>query len=166
MFYYLGVAKHEPTYDPELQHVSLQMWSRSKRIEHNWVTRFLSNELRGDLTMEHLELAKEVLRKKCIIGLLDEKSETWSRLEQFFGWKFYTGKDRECYDRMLNWGWKNKNLHTTIAEGSIVWDLLHKQNELDMMLYEYAQLLFEEQRVLFGEGGILVKNSNLRTSGY
>ena len=67
---------------------------------------------------------------------------------------------------MLNWGWKNKNLHTTIAEGSIVWDLLHKQNELDMMLYEYAQLLFEEQRVLFGEGGILVKNSNLRTSGY
>mmetsp|Transcript_28187 Transcript_28187/g.60501 ORF Transcript_28187/g.60501 Transcript_28187/m.60501 type:complete len:219 (-) Transcript_28187:1115-1771(-) len=157
MFYYLPKAKHEPTYDPDLDHISIEMWSRSKRVEHNWMTRFLSNEIDGNLTLEHLDISKEVLRKKCIVGLFDEKTESWLRLERFFQWKFYTQRNRDCLDRLLNWGWSNKNLHPSVEEGSVAWNLLYKQNELDMMLYEYAQLLFEEQRALFGEGGSLVK---------
>ncbi|KAL7529046.1 hypothetical protein ACHAXR_002765 [Thalassiosira sp. AJA248-18] len=156
MFHYLPKAKHEPTYDPDLSHISIEMWSRSKRVEHNWMTRFLSNELEADLTLEHLEISKEVLRKKCIIGLFDEKSESWLRLERFFRWKFPPKDNRECLDRLLNWGWSNKNLHPTVEEGSDAWELLYKQNEFDMMLYQHAQLLFEQQRTLFGEGGILV----------
>ena len=156
MFHYLPKASHEPTYDPDLGHISIEMWSRSKRVEHNWLTRFLSNEIEGNLTLDHLAISKEVLRKKCIVGLFDEKSESWLRLERFFGWKFPTQKSRECLDRLLNWGWSNKNLHPAIEEGSVAWDLLYKHNELDIKLYEYAHLLFEEQSVLFGEGGSLV----------
>lgn len=120
------------------------------------MTRFLSNELEGDLTLEHLDISKEVLRKKCIVGLFDEKSESFLRLERFFGWKFPAQKNRECLDRLLNWGWSNKNSHPLIEEESMAWELLYKHNELDMQLYQYAQLLFEEQRDLFGEGGSLV----------
>ena len=151
MFHYLATAKHEPTYDPDLAHISIEMYSRSKRVEHNWLTRFLSNKLEGDLTLEQLDLSKQIIRKKCIIGLLDEKSESLLRLERFFGWKFPTPQSRECLDRFLSFGWSNKNLHPLVEEGTIAWDLLYKQNELDMMLYQYAQLVFEEQRSLFDQ---------------
>ena len=153
MFYYLPRAIHEPTFDPDLKHISIEMWSRSKRVEHNWLTRFLSNELEGNLTLHHLDIAKNILRKKCIVGLFDEKTESLLRLKRFFGWKL---RDRECLDRLLNWGWSNKNAHLALEEGSIAWDLLARHNRFDMQLYLYSQLLFEEQTALFGEGGSLV----------
>lgn len=157
MFHYLATATHEPTYDPDLAHVSIEMWSRSKRVEHNWMTRFLSGEIRGDLSEKHLEMSKEILRRKCIVGLFDEKAESWNRLIRFFGWKFPNDQSRECLDRHLNWGWSNKNKHPTIEEGSEAWMNLWKHNELDVQLYEYARALFEDQGALFGEGGRLVK---------
>jgi hypothetical protein len=150
LFHYLGIAKHEPTYDPQLQYISIEMWARSKRIEHNWMTRFLSNDLDGDLTPTHLEIAKKVLRRKCLVGLLDEKAESWLRFEKYFGWKFYNEEMRECQDKLLNWGWSNKHQHDRVQEGSVAWELLYKQNRLDMDLYNYAkQVIFEEQKSLF-----------------
>ena len=152
LFHYLAIAYWEPTYDPDLAFISIEMYARSKRIEHNWMVRFLTNELERDLTPRHLDLAKEVLRKKCIVGLLEEKGDSWLRLERFFGWRFPSQESRECQIRLLHWGWPNKHSHPTVEEGSTAWALLYKQNELDMMLYEYAKILFEEQRTLFGEG--------------
>ncbi|KAL7536113.1 hypothetical protein ACHAWF_005374 [Thalassiosira exigua] len=157
MFYYLATAEHEPTYDPDLAHISIEMWSRSKRVEHNWMTRFLSDEPEGDLTPRHLALSKEVLRKKCLIGLFDEKSESWARLDRFFGWRYPTQKSRECRDRLIDWGWSNKRGHPEVEEGSAAWDFLYRQNRLDMTLYRYARRLFEEQADLFGEGGRLAR---------
>ena len=48
------------------------------------MTRFLSNALSGELTPEHEAIAKEVLRTKCLIGLLRDKTETLRRLDVFF----------------------------------------------------------------------------------
>ena len=83
LFHYLGVAKHEPTYDPQLKYISIEMWARSNRVEFNWMTRFLSNELDGDLTQLHLEIAKKILKEKCLVGLLED-SETCNRLHISF----------------------------------------------------------------------------------
>jgi len=156
LFYYLAIAHWEPTYDPDLAYISIEMYARSKRIEHNWMVRFLTNELERDLTPRHLDLAKEVLRQKCIIGLVDEKNESWLRLMRLFGWEAHSDDGNECLDRHLNFVWSNKHNHPVIEEGTLAWQLLYKQNELDMMLYEYAHLLFQEQAALFGEGGSLV----------
>ena len=151
LFYYLGSsdARHEPTYDPRLKFISIEMWARSKAIPHNWITRFLSNELVGDLTPRHLERAKAVLRQKCLVGLLDEKTESWSRFQTFFGWHLYTEEMRECQDELLNWHWSGKHMHPLIEDGSAAWELLYKQNMFDMELYNYARQLFVEQRLLF-----------------
>lgn len=149
LFYYLGVASHEPTYDPQLRYISIEMWAKSKRVEHNWMTRFLSNELKGDLTPKHLEIAKAVLRQKCLVGLLEEKTESWLRFQKFFGWQFYTEEMSECKDKLLNWKWSSKNQHELVHEDSSAWELLYKQNMLDMELYNYARQLFEEQRSIF-----------------
>ena len=149
LFYYLGIATHEPTYDPQLRYISIEMWAKSKRVEHNWMTRFLSNELKGDLTPKHLEIAKAVLRQKCLVGLMEEKSESWLRFQKFFGWQFYTDEMRECQDELLNWKWSSKHQHELVHENSQAWELLYKQNMLDMELYNYARQLFVEQRSIF-----------------
>uniref|UniRef100_A0A7S4MGW3 Sulfotransferase domain-containing protein n=1 Tax=Odontella aurita TaxID=265563 RepID=A0A7S4MGW3_9STRA len=156
LFHYLGVADWEPTYDPDLAYISIEMYARSKRIEHNWMVRFLSNELERDLTTKHLAVAKEVLRQKCLVGLLTDKGETFMRLERYFGWAARRESDpssKECQERLLHWGWSNKHAHPIVEVGSPAWQLLLKKNSLDMQLYEFAKELFAEQGALFREGG-------------
>ena len=49
--------------------------------------RLLSNAIDHDeesTTEEHLDIAKEVLREKCIIGLLIHKRKSITRLQQYF----------------------------------------------------------------------------------
>ena len=149
MFHYLAVAKWEPTYDPSLAYISIEMYARSKRLEHNWMVRFLSNELESDLTDDHLRLAKEVLSKKCVVGLLTRKEESFQRFEQYFGWAPKNKEQSDCRDRLMQWGWSNKHSHPEVEEGSVAWDLLYMKNSFDMKLYHYAMVLFNEQARLF-----------------
>jgi hypothetical protein len=115
------------------------------------MVRFLSNELVGDLTTRHLDIAKEVLRRKCLVGLLEGKSGSFLRFQKFFGWQFYNQEMRDCQDKILNWHWSNKHKHDLVEEGSPAWQLLYKQNILDMELYNYAKQLYLQQRSLFGK---------------
>lgn len=117
------------------------------------MTRFLSNSLSGELTPEHEAIAKEVLRTKCIVGLLHDKSETWRRLEMLFDLHTTEQPQRrdECEEKLLYWNWPGKNRHAPVVEGSEAWDNLHKQNTFDLRVYEYAERLFAAQRKLFEE---------------
>ena len=74
---------------------TVEMYARSSLVENNWMTRFLSNTLAGKLLPEHEAMAKEVLRTKCIIGLLSEKTESLRRLELFFNTKAERSKRRD-----------------------------------------------------------------------
>jgi len=49
MFRYLS-ATCEPTYDPQLQYICIEMHARSMRVGHNWMVRVLSNELEGEVS--------------------------------------------------------------------------------------------------------------------
>ena len=114
------------------------------------MTRFLSNTLSGELTPQHEAIAKEVLRTKCIIGLLRDKTETMRRLEVFFNLKATEKSKRreECQEKLLYWDWPRKNRHEPVIGGE-AWDILYKQNTFDLRLYEYAEQLFEAQGKLF-----------------
>ena len=156
MFHYLAVANWEPTYDPSLAYISIEMYARSKRAEHNWLVRFLSNELEGDLTDDHLAIAKEVLRQKCLVGFLHRKEESVQRFEKYFGWVPVSQIQIDCRNRLLQWGWSRKHSHPEVEVGSVVWDLLSKENYYDMELYHFAMTLFDEQARLFESEGNLV----------
>ncbi len=150
LFHYLAIASWEPTYDPSLATMSIEMWARSEdRIEYNWMTRFLSNNLTGNLTQHDLNIAKEILRKKCLIGFLEAKDESMMRFQKYFDWDMNDSQTRECAERFLDWGWSNKNSHPPIEFDSQAYHLLVKSNEYDLELYEYAELLFEAQAKLF-----------------
>jgi len=130
---------------------SVEQYAKSSLVENNWMTRFLSNTLSGELTPQHEAIAREVLRSKCIIGLIRDKTETMRRLELLFKIKAKKSKEsEECLEKLLYWSWPGKNKHTPVVDGE-AWDILHKQNTFDLRLYEYAQNLFEAQKKLFLE---------------
>ncbi|KAL7486239.1 hypothetical protein ACHAW6_011858 [Cyclotella cf. meneghiniana] len=129
---------------------TVEMYARSSLVENNWMTRFLSNTLAGQLRPEHEAIAKEVLRTKCIIGLLREKTESMRRLELFFHKKTErTQRREECTEKLLYWDWPGKNRHDQIEEGSEAWQRLYDQNTFDIRLYEYAEQLFVAQAKIF-----------------
>ena len=166
MFHYLQVASWEPTYDPLLSQISLLDYARSERVEHNWMTRVLSDTLDGPLTLNHLELAKAVIRQKTLVGLLEKKGETVERFKEAFGWqekypefeKIVTEEERklemtraeECADKLLHMDWPNKHRHPTVDDvQSQEYAQLYEVNRYDVELYKYAERIFDEQSVLF-----------------
>lgn len=115
------------------------------------MTRFLSNTLSGELTPEHEAIAKEVLRTKCLIGLLQDKTETMRRLDILFNIRAIekTQVREECQEKLLYWDWPGKNRHDPVEPGSEAWVALEKHNTFDLRLFEYAQQLFDAQGKLF-----------------
>jgi hypothetical protein len=150
MFHYLAIAHWDPAYDPSLAYISLDMYARSKRAEHNWMVRFLSNELEHDLNDTHLEMAKTILHDKCLVGLLSRIEESFQRFEKYFGWSGtpLSQEQVDCRNQLLHSHWPNRHTYPPVEEGSVVWDLLLKENTYDIMLYEYAVNLFDEQALL------------------
>lgn len=118
----------------------------------SWMTRFLSNTLSGELTPEHEAIAKEVLRAKCLVGMLCDKSETMRRLNIIFNTKSDVRdrrREEECQEKLLFWDWPGKNRHEPVVQGSEAWNILYKHNTFDLRLFDYAQQLFEAQAKLF-----------------
>lgn len=114
------------------------------------MTRFLSNERTKALTDYELDVAKEVLRRKTLVGLLSEKGESLSRFFRYFGWDHLVGDgQQDCLEKNLDWNWPLKHRHETYDEGTETYDLIAKQNFYDLQLYDYARELFREQGRLF-----------------
>jgi len=130
---------------------SIEEYVRSTLVENNWMTRFLVGKMGGELYVEDEALAKEILRKKCLVGLLGKRGESFRRFELYFGWDLEGrgGDGGDCVDRLLNWDWSGKNKHDTLEEGSETWDLLKDQNTFDLKLFQYAEKLFEHQGEMF-----------------
>ena len=149
MFYYLQVADWEPTYDPELKNWSIEEYATSPRIENNWLTRQLSNQLGGELQDEHLQIAMEVIRRKFMVGLMTEIERTMTRFEQMFRWTYHVNPPNQeaCREKLLTGGSNSnsKNKKAKPEPGSKEWELLEWQNLYDMQLYSYIEELFEQQ---------------------
>ena len=129
---------------------TVEQYAKSSLVENNWMTRFLSNTLSGQLTPEHEAIAKEVLRTKCLIGLLRDKTESMRRLGAFLNIKSDRSHIRiDCQEKLLYWDWPGKNRHEAVLEGSEAWKRLHDQNTFDIRLYQYAEQLFKAQGKLF-----------------
>lgn len=146
MYYYL---KKMDEHGDILNGKSLDIYSKSDMVENNWMTRFLSNKMEGELTEEDEAAAREFLRRKCLIGLLNYKAASFDRFQRYFGWRAIGQKSEHCVDQLVNWNWMSKNKHERVSEGSNIWDNLAANNEYDIRLYRYAEKLFHEQAVLF-----------------
>mmetsp|Transcript_7131 Transcript_7131/g.8861 ORF Transcript_7131/g.8861 Transcript_7131/m.8861 type:complete len:286 (-) Transcript_7131:57-914(-) len=115
----------------------------------NWMVRMLTGCMSGPLDVIHLDAAKEILRSKFLVGLIETKTESFRRFEEYFGWKFPSPVSQTCKNNMYYFEWHSKNPHPMPAEDDPVIQKIRNLNMWDLALYEYAKQLFEEQEALF-----------------
>lgn len=152
MFYYLQNAKWEPTFDPSLNRMTLLDYANSNKVEENWVTRFLVNKPTGRLLDEHVEEAKQIMRNKIIVGLLDKMHDSLIRFELYFDWwelnkeRGNAGRMAQCQENHAR-NAQNKVSHPIPERTDPAYQRLLQLNWADMKLFKYAEKLFEEQEV-------------------
>ena len=152
MFYYLQRAKWEPTYDHSLANLTLEQYAESGKAEENWVTRFLTHEYTGQLTERHVAMAKEIMRRKVVIGLIDKFGDSLKRFELYFDWwqtkiKSDPESKMKCQQaRAL--ASQNHVHHPDPLGSSAAFVKLANLNWADVQLYNYAIELFDEQQAL------------------
>ena len=151
MFYYIQVATWEATYHPELKDWTIEQYAQSNRAEENWMTRQLANNPIDALTDDDFALAKEVLRRKFFVGLIDQMEESMDRFERFFRWAYRVNphNQEKCREGLLIGGGANRNVNATKKahpkEGTEGWALLAEKNKYDLQLYDYVVELFDQQ---------------------
>jgi len=178
LFYHKQEDKESVHYDPSMEIYSLVDWVNSPGYITNFMTRTLVGKVDNQipLTALDLDVAKEILRRKCVVGLLDEKAESMKRFARLFSWdadvhhdslsllqgeaaasrakaerwKNQIVNDEECEDKLLHINWLNKHKHPTLREGSVEYKLVKSKNSFDLELYYYTKQLFEEQYTQLG----------------
>jgi len=124
-----------------VKEMTIEEYANGPFSEDNWMTRVLTNELEKPLTFHHLELAKEILGRKCLIGIFNNWSESMKRFQQYFGW--------QKHDAIIDADYCGKvpSSNNDHSPGGHVWNLFAKKNGLDIALYEYSINLFEKQKM-------------------
>ena len=98
-------------------------WLHSVHFIDNFMVRRLVNKMEGSykVTIDDLLSAKEVLRRKFLIGLLEEKAQSWDRIKSTYKIYWDHGhKDvnnmrtilmptHDCENKLLSYNWPNRN---------------------------------------------------------
>lgn len=149
LYYFLRMPDQEAVIGLNVRDMSLEQFASD--ISENWMVRSLTNVMTGPLLDEHLAIAKEMLRTKFLIGLLDEKTESLRRIESYFGWNLPSRVSQTCKNNMFYFEPQSKNIHEQLDPESKEYAALAKHNQYDMELYEYAVHLFETQSTLISK---------------
>merc|ERR1711941_101702 len=96
-----------------MEEISIEDYAKGNGIENNWMTRYLVNQMEGELTKEHLEQAKVVLQRKFLVGFLDDLEESLARFIKYANWHFMDDEVRRmnqqhCMDLLVESG-TNRN---------------------------------------------------------
>jgi len=118
--------------------MSLEYYARSQYVENNYLVRYLSGTIEGEVSKEHLAIAKGAM-KKFLIGFSDDIESAILRFEKYFGFKGGTS----CRERLT----KTTIEKFKVKQGTEAWRLLQWQNVLDLELYSYAQELYTRQGI-------------------
>eukprot|EP00957_Ditylum_brightwellii_P083728 6363817-Ditylum_brightwellii.AAC.1 len=126
--------------------------------EQNRLVQTLTHKMGQKATLADIAVAKDVLRRKCIVGLTSNFDGSLKRFNHYFGWDQRMenqlnndkGSERDCSQEVIDRRASDYNFNfPQIDEGTPLWDEIEKANELDMELYRYILELFEEQSSMF-----------------
>uniref|UniRef100_A0A7S4RGW3 Sulfotransferase domain-containing protein n=1 Tax=Ditylum brightwellii TaxID=49249 RepID=A0A7S4RGW3_9STRA len=154
MFYYLQQATWESTYNPIYKDITIHDYARSSVTDDNWMVRSLAGKADSPgapLTERDLDVALEIVRRKCVVGLLSNMEESVDRFSSYFnfrkrGMQLNVKKNPKCKEYLKSGS--NTNSHPPLQEGSETWRLLEQKNGADMILYREAERIFKEQKLL------------------
>mmetsp|Transcript_24634 Transcript_24634/g.30279 ORF Transcript_24634/g.30279 Transcript_24634/m.30279 type:complete len:486 (+) Transcript_24634:26-1483(+) len=151
MFYYLA----DQPGNPDIADMTVEEYAQSTRIENNWMVRYLSDQMEGEINKSALEKAKEALKRKFVIGLTNEYKESLYRFTKYNKWTLedeaVQEKQDNCVSHLAEFGIGVNNADKKRPEkGDQSWALITWQNQYDIKLYEYGIELFTEQTKEYG----------------
>jgi hypothetical protein len=126
--------------------LTLQQFVSSPFMKSNWLTETLSTvtEVVEQIDGNHLNYAKELLRKKFIVGLNDELEQSIRLFVNYFRW--YENADQNCASKIIA-GHRNmdESFYKKVLEskydvevGSNIYEAIVAKNQYDIELYWYA----------------------------
>ena len=144
---YMKISTWEKTYNTEVAKMDLLTYANSKHCYSNWVTRRLVNKMEGTISDDDLELAKEILRRKSLVLLLDDMHEAIQRLRHYFGWdqETLTSEQENCLQSLTDNPRNANDQKQTIEIGSPEWNIIRDRNLIDLQLMSYVTELYKEQ---------------------
>lgn len=152
LFYYRCIATWEPSYraDWKDRYPTFGDYVSTKFYMGNWMVRQLTGTMADvELTQDHLEHAKLVLRTKVFVGIASEMDETVRQLEAYFGWREGNKSNRMCVDKFLHGKPSNTNAHPSVVKDGDEWNVAAEKEKWDLSLYYYALELFAAQQRRF-----------------
>lgn len=165
LFAYLQRSTWEATYNPIFANMTLDEYVSSPYAESNFITRSLTNRMKGPLLPEDLEVAKEIIRRKCLVGLSDEFDGSMNLFKEAFRFrpKFTTeviGEESsnkkekqehidQCLEDLRAGKGKgsNRNKHADVSEDSEAYKTLEKKNEYDLELWDLIVDQYRKQQL-------------------
>lgn len=142
--------------DPNLAIVD---YAQGNGIENNWMCRFLTNRMEGELTKPDLDKAMQILKDKFLVGFMDDLEESVARVMKYQGWSLSVAdetermKQEDCVrDLAMKGGGANIGAYEyeIPKRGSQAHALISWQTQFDTKLYAYAKELFEKQTKEWG----------------
>lgn len=110
-----------------------------------------------------IQVAKEILKRKFVVGLHDQLQDSIDRFEKFFGWQI-TEEARECqsaeleressaqYNQYLN------RKHPGLTPAAL--DAIKSKNEYDLELFEYGKFMFKHQGVALFDTAVEIQDKS------
>eukprot|EP00984_Skeletonema_dohrnii_P004764 scaffold1670_cov121-Skeletonema_dohrnii-CCMP3373.AAC.4 len=130
--------------------MTLEQFATSHLLQDNFLTRTLSRNKDAPLTEADVNLAKEVLKRKFVVGLYDHFEDSVRRFEAFFGWKISESVNScqsKAVQQELDLGY---NDFDTLPYDQAYAEIAQK-NRADLELFKFAEYLYKYQgRALFG----------------
>jgi len=113
--------------------------------EDNWLTRFLSNWHRDDITFKELGVAKHVVRECCVVGTIDKMRGSVIRMKDYFGWEYARGMGDFAGEKCIDDALAENPIETYIDHESEEWDRHYEMNRFDCEVYEISQSAWRAQ---------------------
>ncbi len=162
LFYYLQKATWEPTYNPTLANMTLLEYANSPLVEANFVMRSLLNKFTEKLSPDDLEVAKEILRRKIIVGIVNDFGDSLAAFEAIMNlepnWHVYTEHEdiaegrrsfiSSCIQGLKKGKGSNKHTHKEVHTSSEEYKILEKKNAWDVELWRHIQEIYHEQKAI------------------
>lgn len=142
-----------------MKNMTFSEYLQTKTVENNWLTCTLTNTNKNLLNETHVQLATDILARKCLVGLTDNFNTSVYRFQQYFNWKIDDSR-RGCLKRLVFDSPVNKLSNVlqqrntehhieSLEEGDDAWNLLLETNKYDLQLYQNAMKIFEDQGKYF-----------------
>lgn len=152
-------AKSMPERHDELAKMSYEEFANSEFVDDNWMTRALVHKMYGEgLVSQDMETAKELLRRKAIIGLYDDPLVSFKKFARYFNWDqlrtggYFTDTTNKCFKNAIEVAQSKDLVLGTLnlkdedaIEGSVAWNAILERNRFDYELYMYGRHLYKYQ---------------------